>query len=178
MTRERILWATLALSASAAWYVTLPPAQPPVSQYVAATPAPELERVEKVTIKPAGLKVYAPKAKAALNLPTPVVADESVYVLGASKLSASERPRTIVTTLDSDTGEVRQDVRNDPLPWLAAESRGYVWAGVGIKANGERVGRVAVGYDVLAIKALHVGTHATLDNDGSAFFGIGVTYRW
>ena len=40
------------------------------------------------------------------------------------------------------------------------------------------VQRVAVGYDVVRVKALTAGVLATLDTDRDTFVGVGISHRW
>lgn len=149
----------------------------PVSRTQTATTAPEVRQVEKVAITPPVVKAYAPKAKARLKLPAAVQVAPSIYALTASQVKADDRPHTIITTLDEDTGEVETYDRPDPLPWLAPETRGELGISYGLR-DGHPMGRLSVRQNLLQIKSLRLGSQASIDQDGQWFAGVGVWYRW
>lgn len=178
MTRERVLWVALAVAVCAAWWFSLPPPAAPVGVFVPASVASEVKNVQKTDVPAKKIRAYPAAAKAKVGMSAPEQQADNIYIVSASKLASDPHPRTVTAVYDSATGEVRQDVRIDPYPWLAAESRGSVWAGVGLNERAERIGRIAVEYDVLQVKALHLGARATIDTDGRAFTGIGVAYKF
>lgn len=142
-----------------------------------ATPAPEVREAPKVEIKPAVVKVYAQAAKTKLQLPAVVSADAGQHVIAASQVRADERPRTLITTLDERTGEATTYDRLDPLPWFAPETRGEIGIVYGLR-DGAPMGRLMVRQNLIQIKSVRLGAHATLDQDGQWFAGVGAFYRW
>lgn len=150
------------------------PAPAPI---VPATPAPALQAVEQVSIAPPTVKVYAPKAKARLRLPAAVQADAGVHVLAASQVRADERPHTLITLIDEHTGESTTVDRADPLPWLAAETRGELGISYGLR-DGMPIGRLSLRQNLAQIKSVRLGVQASIDQDGQWFAGIGAFYRW
>lgn len=151
---------------------------PPIDKWTPAQQASQVRDVPKVDITPAKVKVYAPKAKDKLDLPPAITNDPDVHVLDTTRVSSDDHPSTITTVIDAKTGEVQTLVRREPLPWLAAEQRGELRFDVGIKNGLNTIGRLTVREDLLQVKALHAGLHASLDSDGRWFAGGGVGYRW
>lgn len=149
----------------------------PIRAPVAATPAPALKSVDQVTITPPVVKVYAPKAKTKLKLPAAMQADAAVHVLAASQVRADERPHTLYTLIDERTGETQTYDRAEPLPWLAAETRGEVGIGYGLR-DGAPMGRLSLRQNLLQVKSVRLGAQANLDQDGQWFVGLGAWYRW
>jgi len=150
----------------------------PINQWTPAQPAPQVKDVPKVDITPTKVKVYAPKAKGKLDLPPAITNDPDVHVLDTTRVSSNDHPVTIISLIDEKTGEVQTLVRSEPLPWLAAEQRGELRFDVGIKNGIDTIGRLTVREDLLQVKALHAGLHASLDSDGRWFAGGGVGFRW
>lgn len=150
----------------------------PINQWTPAQQAPQVKDVPKVDITPTKVNVYAPKAKDKLDLPPAITNDPDVHVLDTTRVSSNEHPVTIISLIDEKTGEVQTLVRSEPLPWLAAEQRGELRFDVGIKNGLDTIGRLTVREDLLQVKALHAGLHASLDSDGRWFAGGGVGYRW
>lgn len=153
----------------------------PAMRSVEATPAPELKGTESapVVIK-APVKTYAAKKK--LNLPASVQADEKQQVIAASRVAGNDRPSTVTTVINSDTGAVTSYTKQEPFPWFAIEARGEARVAYGMKIDSlgrtQPVARLAVSYDVLRVKAITGGVVGMVDSDGSAFVGVGLAYRW
>jgi len=147
------------------------------SSIAPATPAPALKAIEKTTIAPPTVQVYAPRAKAKLKLPASVQADAAVHVLAASQVRADERPHTLITTLNESTGAVETVDRADPLPWLAPETRGEMGISYGLR-DGTPMGRLSLRQNLVQIKSVRLGAVATLDQDGRWYAGVGAFYRW
>lgn len=169
--------ALFAVAGGAWWYISLPdPA--PTNQWAPATPAPQVAKVSTEVVKPKTLRVYAPAAKKQLKLPEAVQQDNNQYVVAATKLSHDFRPRTVATTVNTETGEVNTVVRREDYPWLAVEQTGELRIDYGLKNNGERVGRLSLREDFIQTKALHAGVNASLDTDRAIFVGVGVGIKW
>jgi len=160
------------------WYWLTRPAPPPVNQYVTGKVARQLNKVPQVIIHPGGLKVYAPAAKAKLNLPPELQQNQNAHVLAATTVKSDLHPQTIVTTIDEKTGESTTIVRRDPYPWIALDRSGEIRIDYGIKRGLEQVARLTFRQEFLQVKAMHLGITATLDSDGQGFAGVGVGYRW
>lgn len=148
-----------------------------------AAVAPEVASVPKEEIPLKGLTVYAKPAKSKLGkagaIPEAVVKDDRQSVVAASRVASSERPQTVTTTVNAETGVSDTYVVAAPRPWLATESRGELSLDYGYKRNAlAPVGRINIRQDVLQIKALHLGLSASGYSDGDYFVGAGVSYRW
>jgi hypothetical protein len=153
------------------------PAPATVGEYIVPKTSPAVLLVPTVTLTPPKVIALAPVAKNKLNLPPEIQNDPNKYVLGTAKLPADTHPSTIVPVFDVSTGKTEINVRRDPLPWLAAESAGYVSVGYGIKSGVGKVFRLGAGYDVLQVKALHMGVDSTMDGDGKGYVGAHIEYR-
>lgn len=159
------------------WYVATPkPA--PVNQWQPAKPAGQVADVPKTALSCKPVVVYAQAAKGKLDLPQPVLADTSKYVLSADQVRPDLHPQTITTIYDEQTGQTDTLVRLDPYPWLAAEQTGEVWVGYGVKNGGARIGLLSLTEDLVQVKALHFGVAGSVSTDGSVFAGLGAGYRW
>lgn len=170
-----MIGAVLVCLAAAAWLFWPAPATPPAP--VVATPAPAVAGMKPMTIQPKSVRALPPRAKRKLALPTEVQAATSIYALTASHVDPGERPRTLITTLDADTGEVVAYERIEPLPWIAPSTRGEVGISYGLR-DGVPMGRLSLRQNLLQVKALRLGAQAHLDEDGEWFAGVGVWYGW
>lgn len=178
---KRILWllalvAVLAILALAWWHFT--PNPPPVGSTVVAQKAPELKKVARKNITPPKVPVYAPPAKAKLDLPADIQGDPNKYVLDSVKLPNDTHPHTVTTVIDAATGEVQTFDRRDPLPWFKPEQTGEARLDYGFKAGRPMTTRLTLREDLLQVKALHAGINASLDADGQYFVGAGVAWKW
>lgn len=160
------------------------PGKGPSEVSVPAVAAPDVKRAptELVNIRKP-VKVFTTKTKTKLKLPDAVVKNPEAHVLSATQVPGSLRPQTITTVLDEKTGESRSFVKADPYPWLAIENRGEVRMAYGYRYSGlgqpvKAVGRLSFAYDALRVKALTIGPSGTVDTDGQAFIGVGVSYKW
>lgn len=171
-----ILLSGLAVLAIAWWYYTPPSA--PVEEWKPAKQDKRLSGTSTKTIKPpGGVVVYDPPAKEKLDLPDEVKKDPKKHVTAAVTVPSDEHPQSVVTIFDESTGQTTALTQRMAFPLLAAEQRGQVWLGYGLR-NGARVGRIMLREDLLQVKALHLGLNASLDTDGAWFVGVGVGYRW
>lgn len=163
--------------------VTVLERRDPSAQSVEATPAPELKRAPTAPVaikKP--VKTYTGDSKANLKLPKSVVDNPDEHVVAASQVRGSDRPQTVTTTINSETGQVTSYSKVDPYPWFAVETRGEAKLAYGYKADDlgrvRQVTRLAINYDVVRVKAVTAGVVLSADSDGSTFAGVGLTYRW
>lgn len=180
--KRAVLWALIGLGLpglgflAAVIVLSLNPPHKPDTVAQPATPA--LRVSPTLTVPTAPVKVYDHKVKKKLKLPP---TKETEQVIAATRVQESPRPQTVTTVLDTATGETRSFVKAEPYPWFAVEPRGEVRLMVGAKLEGTRVReavRLGATYDVIRVKALTVGVSGTLDSDGDAFVGVGVSYRW
>ncbi len=158
--------------------------RPVGSDSVLAEVSPVVKRAPVVPVKiKAPVKTYQGKTKANLKLPASIQADDNQQVIAASRVPADLRPQTVSTVVNTETGQVQTFTKTEPYPWFAVETRGEIRVAYGYKYSAAThaaapVVRLQAGYDVVRIKALTAGVLATLDNDGDAFVGVGVAYRW
>lgn len=184
--RER--WPTLALIAvvlalAYALYHEVANRPQPGGPAVAVAPAPAVRNAPTARVQVrAPVTAYRGDAPARLRLPADVTANPDREVIAAAQVKPDPRPQTVSTVIDTRTGAVQNYVTVDPYPWLAVEARGEARLHYGYKNAGlygvSQVVRAQVSYEVVRVKALTLGVTATLDSDGDAFAGVGVTYRW
>lgn len=152
-----------------------------------ATQAPQIEAVPvDWIVPPKPLKTYAPKAKAALKLPQAVQADAAAVVLQSSRVAASDRPQTVTAVLDTETGETRQYVVDEPLPWLDTTVRSDAGVYLGLK-RGEPTIRAQARAQIAQVKELRLGALASADMplngerpgvQAEYFIGVGAWMQW
>lgn len=151
---------------------------------VIATEAPAVRYAPKASVAiKAPVKVYRGESKANLKLPPLVMADSHKEVLAASQVSGNLRPQTISTVIDTETGDVKTYVKEDPYPWVAFEPRGSIGIAYGKKYShlghdSATVGRLMLDYEVVRLKALKLGLTATVDSDSTAFAGVSLSYKF
>ena len=172
-------------TAVAVWalIVFLAPDKPASEVSVPATVAPEVKRAPTARkVVKAPVKVYAGDTKAKLKLPADVIAAPQEDVIASTQVRGSERPQTITTTINTETGESRSFVKSDPYPWFALEPRGEARLSVGYRYDGsgllKQVVRLSATQDLIRVKALTLGATGTVDSDGRVFAGVGVAYKW
>lgn len=149
-----------------------------------ATPAPQVEATPiEWIVPPKPVKTYAPKAKAAAKLPPAVQASAAAVVLKSSRIAASDRPQTVTAVLDTETGETKQYVVDEPLPWLDTTVRSDAGVYLGVK-RGEPTLRAQARVQLMQVKALTLGALASADmplngeRPGEAFIGVGAWMQW
>lgn len=154
---------------------------------VIATPSPQLAGTAAVWIvPPKPVKTYAPKAKAAVRLPQGVQQDASAVVLESSRIAPSDRPQTVTAVLDTETGETRQYVVDEPLPWLDTTVRSDAGVYLGLK-RGEPTIRAQARAQIAQVKELRLGALASADMplngerpgvQSEYFIGVGAWLQW
>lgn len=161
-----------------AWLCTKPDA--PAGEWNAPKQDGRLADIPTETIKPpdCAVVVAKPGAKKKLDLPPEVQADPKKHVTTAVIIQPDERPQSVSAIFNEATGTTDILTQRLAYPWLAIEQRGQLWAGYGLKLNGERAWRILMREDLLQLKALHLGAHASIDTGGQWFAGVGVGYRW
>lgn len=164
------------LAGVALWFEYRPEAVP-TNTWEPVKPAPQVAKVDKVAVHPKQVQVYAPKAKAKLRLPESMQAHPEVQVIAATAITASAHPQSVVTTINTDTGQAETFIREEPLPWLALRRSGELSLHVGYKGM-QKITRLSITQDMLQVKAIAAGVHAALDSDGQYFIGAGMTWRW
>jgi hypothetical protein len=166
----------LGLCAYGAWLYLKPPL-PQVDAIVPAIPAPALNGTKKVELKTPIITVYAPKAKAKLNLPKAQQADSAFHVIEATQVNPDDHPVTVITTLNTDTGLTETVTRREPYPWFAFKNTGEMRLDYGLKGS-VKVARISLRQDFLQVKSVYASAVASLYSDGQTFIGVGVAYRW
>ncbi len=160
------------------WYNK--PAEVPAGVTVEAKAAPEIKSEQKVTIKPASVKVYSQPAKAKLKLPDAAIWDNNTHVIASSATASDERSHTITTTINSVTGETTTYDRADPLPWFAVNTKSEIGLYAGYRNGGQAL-RVEARQELFQVKAVHFGAIASADamrGGVDSFVGAGAWVRW
>lgn len=152
-----------------------PPA--PVGTYIDTKDSPDVAKLDKKPMQ-GRINVLPPAAKRKASLPQAVQNDPGAHVVDTAQFPVNYQPFTAVAVYDEKSGDVAMMVREDPLPWLAAERRSYVRIGYGVKRGVGTVGQIAAGGNLVQAKALHVGGDVELFTDGTAYAGAHVEYQW
>lgn len=174
--REAALAIAFAL-AVALWYYMLPDNKP-VGTWQQATTAPAVAAIPKERIVTKYIYVYPKAAKAAGDLPPEIKNDDNKSLIDAVKLTCNDdHPKTVASILDTVTGQTQIITRDEPLPWLAAESRGALGIQYGLGNNGLK-GRLAGRWEAVEVKALHLGLAGTVDTDRAAFGGVSLDWHF
>jgi len=150
-----------------------------------AQPAQIVQDEPKVAVvikQPVKVFKHSQAIKSDLQLPKTALDNVNEHVLAASAIEPSDHPKTIITTLNAETGDSQTYVKTEPLPWVTWDNRGSVGMYGGIK-NGSAIMRLQARQDFLDVKAMRVGVTANVDQPISGtgtdyFIGIGANYNW
>jgi hypothetical protein len=175
--RTKLELSVVAVFLAALWYVAVP-AKPEVGVWNNAKPASEVAHVGTTEVPCTKLVVLEPKAKEKLKLPAAVVNDPNIHVAGTTDVKPGEHTTTVISTVDTTTGQTTIMTRVDPYPWFKAQHRGEIRADIGTKNAGNIVGRFTLHEDVVQIKGVNVGVNLSADTDRAFFLGAGAGYRW
>lgn len=174
-----IISSVFGVACAAVAYWLLRPVEAPVTEVAKPLPeAPQMRAEPTVDLAPPRpVKVHRPEAKRKLALPEPVQQDQAQHVTTTARLDADERPYTLTSVLDTNTGASTIYARAEPMPWIGIETRGEIGLSYGLR-DGEPMGRLSLRQNFMQIKAARIGGVATLDQDGTWYAGAGVFYRW
>lgn len=162
------------------------PGHQPAPDTKIATESNEVKNTTKVDVpakKPVNVYSGGSTLKKKLDLPADVVQNDAQHILASSKVDG-DRPHTITTIINTDTGESQTFDRLDPLPWLASDRHGRLGMYVLVK-NGTPTVSLQAQRGLFSIKAVHVGLVAGLDQPMSgndrrlnSQFGVGAEYEF
>ena len=150
----------------------------PVGIYTATKDSVAVAGLEKQVVAGTRVRALPPAAKQKLGMPQDVQNDPNKHVVDTAQFPITYQPFTAVATYDAQTDEVIITAKNDPLPWLAAESRWYARTGYGVKSRAGKVWQLAVGGNLIQTKALHMGGSVELFTDGDGYAGIHIEYQF
>lgn len=154
-------------------YKTLKPSLPSLP----ATPTAALAKEKTTTLDCTPVVVYRDKVKDKLGLPETVKRDTAKHATASANVPADDRPHTVTSVYDSVTGVTGIYVRRDALPWIAFNQRWNLGTFYGLRDDSATpVVRVNGSYELLQVKAIHIGVHGQFDTDGRRFGGIGFWY--
>lgn len=180
---ERIIVYLALIVACVMLWSSFTPSPAPVSQWQPAKVAPVVDAVPTVQIEIPKVTVFSAPAKAKLKLPDAIVQNPDAHVIAATQVKPDLHPQTVVTVINSATGESETITRRDPYPWAAATQSGELRLDYGYKfdhfaSGGKMIAKLTLREDLLQLKALHIGATASLESDGTMFAGVGLGYRW
>lgn len=154
------------------------PEQAAQMQPQTAQKAPEVQGEAKVDAKPPKVAVYKESAKKKTKLPDRLKEDAAIAVLDSSRIEGSDRPTTVTTVINTDTGEVETVQSKEPLPWLTVKSRNELKLTAGINQSGVYSGGLLFSHEFGSIKALNFGMDAAIYTGGAGHAGVSVSYRF
>lgn len=165
---------TLALVAWWSW-----PTPPALTPKISAPlpPAKETSNTPPAPIEVRVVYVYPKAVKEKLDLPPAVQAQDSKQVTATGKLDAEERPYTLTSVLDTETGKSEIFARPDQQPLFGITKTGEVGVNYGISDEGAKW-RLSAKQDFLRIGAARIGIAGNLDQGGDWFAGIQTRMEW
>lgn len=155
----------------------------PVNTAVLAATAPQVARDNKVDtpVKTNSLQAYSNNAKQKLPIPDEAKAKTSLKAVAAVRVKADDRPNTIVTLVDADTGATTTYVNREPTPFLALDNTGEAAMYYGWR-NGVGALRVDIRQALFSVKSVRIEGVASLDqpsgSNANTFIGLGGRVRW
>jgi hypothetical protein len=143
-----------------------PPSETGVSKPLPpAIEAPKDEKKCKTVIVYRDRPIKLPEAK------------QTEHTTATARLEAEERPYTLSSTWDEQSGESRIWAQPEPLPLFSLSDKGHYGLHYGVK-GGDPVIRASLSQEVFKVKDARAGVNATIDSDGQWFAGIGVEVRY
>ncbi len=163
------------------WYV--PSAQAPLSDYTAAQPIKEVEKIKVVKVPGPTQIVTVEKEKIVekLKLPDEIVTNPDVQITATAQVPPYEGTTNAIATMDTKTGQGTIQLKQEPLPLFAFENKKEVGIRGGVGLHGKQVdiyGRwtfARVGKVHVAAYGEATGTE-TASGNGKAMLDI--SYRW
>lgn len=153
-----------------AWH-SLTPSLPAVL----APPAKKIAGLATETQPCTAVVALTPAAKKKLGLPPALQQDPQASALTAADVPRTDYPLIATSVLHRDTGVGEIYFTPQPRPWLAFDRRWLVGGFVAYRDGApEPVGELLGLYDLVQIKALHVGAMGHLDTTGRRAVGVGV----
>lgn len=153
--------------------------QPPKIAQLLPT-SPKIKEIPKEQKQCEKVMAFKAPAKEKLNLPEHVQKDERAVVIAAAPVPPSDYPRTATSVLRMDTGIGEIYLKQDPLPWLAAQRKWLVGGFYGLSdpANGPTTKTIElIGlYDMFQAKALHIGPMGRINDAGEKAVFVGVWF--
>ena len=161
--------------AAGCWWNSNKPSLPSIL----ATPSKDLAHVAKSKIECKPVIVYTDVAKSKLGLPETVKADPEQQVSASTQVRPNERPVTVSSVFDMGTGQTSMYQRIDPLQWLSFDSKAVLGVAYGFKSDSAGlVTRIYGRYELVQIKAIHLGLLADVDNARGWYGGGFAEIRW
>ena len=146
---------------------------------VLAPPSKELANAPTDTLTCKPVIVYRDKVEKALGLPETVTRDTDKHVVASSPVPASDYPHTMTAVYDQGTGGVDMFLRRDPMPWVAAVTRYNLGLYYGARTDADAlVARLVASGEFLQLKRLNLGGTVSVDADGQAYGGVGISIRF
>lgn len=184
-----VLVAALLLAGALFW--PSPQVSPPVSavrqaaipQSKPAVPSTAVQAAQQVATPVQQIMTYPPTVKKKLNLPAEIEESERQQVIASNTVDSEDRPQTVTTVVDLDSGQSQTFVQAEPLPAFQWDHNGEAGMAVGVR-NITPVARLHVSKGLFDVKAVRVALTAEADfpiagyGKPEVFAGVSATYRW
>lgn len=155
--------------------------QESTNRIVLATPSTTVKKEATIPVQVAApIQVYKPAVKKKLKLSESVIADTNIHVVASNTVKPDDRPRTLNTVIDTDTGYFTTYETIESRPWLAVNTHTHIAAYYGLK-NKEQIVRIQAQQEILQTKALHIEAIASVDiglGKPDTFIGIGGRFKF
>lgn len=153
------------------------PTQAPVNAWTPAKEAKQVALVPKEEVEIPKIEVYKPEAKKKLKLDKKIQDDPNASVIAATVVKADDRPVTVVTIIDKETGKSSTIERREPYPWFALENRREIRLSHGWRDT-KTMTRISGSWDFAQTKVAHWGINGSIDIDGQRYLGASVSGRF
>lgn len=160
-----------------AWYRPEPPMSS--AAFAEAKEARAVNALLKQDVPVRAVKVL-PKAAAVkkLKLPREVADNPATEVLTAVDVPRSRGGATVVTLIDSTTGEARTLVREKKPPLVSLELGTEIGMRYGLSSEGGRQAVAFARQDLLRVGPAYLAVYGEVDSDADALAMVEVSYRW
>lgn len=173
-----LIFAVVFIALYAIWMIWFRLPDTPENGFITTKPAVSTPKVDGPIIKPP-VKIV-PKKKVESKFPAAQIADDEEWV-DTADIPPAPNGATILTKIDTITGDVTNQVQNKKAPWFAFEDNNYVGVGFEQHVGGNQFGKIYYKRDLVRIKDVHVqaevqGKAGTGDIQG--FIGANIEIRF
>lgn len=173
----------LAVVAYIAWSKWGPRPQLPVAGFVAAKPAVSAKKVDGPLLK-VPLRIV-PKESVKRKFPSAHIDDPKDEVIDTAEIGPAPNGAVTITTVDTQTGEAKTEVKMKEAPWFALERQNYLGLGYELHTDGSQKVKLYLKRDLFRIKDAHAQAEAqvraTINGDSGqveGYVGGNVEYRF
>ena len=143
-----------------AWSKWWPRPQLPVAGFVAAKPAVSAKKVDGPLLK-VPLRIV-PKESVKRKFPEAHIDDPKDEVIDTADIDPAPNGAITITTVDTQTGEAKTEVKMKEAPWFALERQNYLGLRYELHTDGSQKVKIYLKRDLFRIKDAHAQAEAQL----------------